>query len=193
MRRLLEDTAAHFVKLVVREPRPIDQAAFAEFFDWRFDIVARHAGREQTRQRLEELRIETRERVLGHAMPLVLQHADLRNKHVQIGPEGQVLGYLDWGSSRERDVPYFDLLQLIVHEHKQATRMSVGAAWRLLSRPGGIRDWERSSLDTYAARIGLAPQVAQAIENAFPVFVAAMAESNWDYSRPRWVHRSFGL
>jgi len=25
------------------------------------------------------------------------------------------------------------------------------------------------------------------------VFVAAMAEKNWDYSRPRWLHRQFGL
>jgi len=25
------------------------------------------------------------------------------------------------------------------------------------------------------------------------VLVAGMAERNWDYSRPRWVHRQFGL
>lgn len=193
MRRLLEDTARHFARLVVREPRAIDERAFDEFFGWRFDLVAAHAGREETRLMIEELRAATRERVLGHSMPLVLQHADLRNKHVQIDETGRVLGFLDWGSSRERDVPYFDLLQLVVHERKQALGVKMGAAWRALLREGGLQAWERTVLDAYAAEIGLAPEVARALEQAFPVFVAAMAESNWDYSRPRWVHHAFGL
>jgi hypothetical protein len=31
------------------------------------------------------------------------------------------------------------------------------------------------------------------MEAAYPVFVAAMAEATWDYSRPRWLHRQFGI
>lgn len=191
MRRVLEETVQHFERLVVREPRPIGEEDFVELFDWRFDIVAAHAGREETRVKLEALREATRSRVLGHDMPRVLQHADLRSKHVQIDADGHVLGYLDWGSSRDDDVPYFDLLQLVVHERKQATGVRIGDAWRALTTPGGIHAWERAALDDYAQRIGLAPEVARAIEQAFPVFVAAMAESNWDYSRPRWVHHGF--
>ncbi|MFT7486471.1 MAG: hypothetical protein ACI9F9_002326, partial [Candidatus Paceibacteria bacterium] len=93
MRRLLEDTVKHFEKLVTREARPIDERAFARHFDWRFEIVAEHAGRESTRKALMALRDATRKQLLGEPMPLVLQHADLRNKHVQITPEGKVLGY----------------------------------------------------------------------------------------------------
>ncbi|MFT7486040.1 MAG: aminoglycoside phosphotransferase (APT) family kinase protein, partial [Candidatus Paceibacteria bacterium] len=142
---------------------------------------------------LMALRDATRKQLLGEPMPLVLQHADLRNKHVQITPEGKVLGYLDWGSSRADDVPYFDLLQLIVHETKQARGGSIGDAWKALTASDETRDWERSALDSYAETLGLSRNFCDAMEGAFPVFVAAMAESNWDYSRPQWVHRSFGI
>ena len=33
----------------------------------------------------------------------------------------------------------------------------------------------------------------RALEELYPVLVAAMAEKNWDYSRPRWLHAGFGL
>lgn len=193
MRRLLEDTVRHFATLVVEAPREVDELMFHQHFDWRFDIVADHAGRDETRANIEALRNEVREMVLGEPMPLVLQHADLRNKHVQVDEEGAVLGYMDWGSSRDRDVPYFDLLQLIVHEHKQTHGGRVGHSWRRLLLEGECADWERRLLDSYVQTIGLSPRIAVALERCFPIFVAAMAESNWDYSRPRWVHHSFGL
>jgi hypothetical protein len=31
------------------------------------------------------------------------------------------------------------------------------------------------------------------VEALYPVLVGAMAERNWDYSRPRWVHTQFEL
>lgn len=193
MRRMLDDVAEHFTRLVEEPPQELDARDFRRHFDWRFDIVAQHAARPETKRNLERMRDATRERVLGRAMPLVLQHADLRSKHVQIDDDGRVLGFLDWGSSRPLDVPYFDLLQLLVHEEKQARGGQVGDAWRRLFVGGEPRDWERAALDHYARAIGLDPEVARAIELAFPVFVAAMAESNWDYSRPHWVHRAFGI
>jgi aminoglycoside phosphotransferase (APT) family kinase protein len=193
MRQLLEDTARHLQQLVVEPPAPVDEAGFAEHFDWRFDLVAAHAGRQETATNIQHMRDEVRELVLGEPMPLVLQHADLRNKHVQVHPGGKVIGYMDWGSSRNRDVPYFDLLQLIVHEHKQAKGGRVGHSWQKLLVGGQCADWERAALDTYAENIGLSPQISRALELCFPIFVAAMAESNWDYSRPRWVHHSFGI
>jgi hypothetical protein len=39
----------------------------------------------------------------------------------------------------------------------------------------------------------MADEVQRAIEAAYPVFVAAMAERTWGYTRPRWLHRQFGL
>jgi aminoglycoside phosphotransferase (APT) family kinase protein len=193
MRRMFEEVARHLERLVEEPPETLDEADFRRHFAWRFEVVARHCGREATRRNLERLRDETRERVLGRAMPRVLQHADLRSKHVQIDDTGGVLGFLDWGSSRSLDVPYFDLLQLLVHEEKQARGGRVGDAWRRLLLEERLPGWARETLDGHAAAIGLDPEVARAVERAFPVFVAAMAESNWDYSRPRWVHRSFDL
>lgn len=193
MRRLFEDTARHFAELVVDGPEPIDDLLFKRHFDWRFDIVAQHAGRRETADEIERMRASTRELVLGEEMPLVLQHADLRNKHVQVDDCGQVIGYLDWGSSRDRDVPYFDLLQLIVHERKQAVGGRVGDSWRQLLVDETFADWERATLDSYCEKIGLSPRIARALELCFPIFVAAMAESNWDYSRPRWLHHSFRM
>jgi aminoglycoside phosphotransferase (APT) family kinase protein len=193
MRRMFEEVAQHLERLVEEAPAPLDEADFRRHFDWRFEIVARHCGREATARALRRLRDETRERVLGRRMPLTLQHADLRSKHVQIDDSGGVVGFLDWGSSRELDAPYFDLLQLLVHEEKQARGGRVGDAWRRLLLEGRLPGWARETLDRHAAAIGLDPEVQIALERAFPVFVAAMAESNWDYSRPRWVHRSFDL
>lgn len=193
MRHLLDDTVEHFAKLDRGVRVTLDARLFRKHFDWRFDIVAERAGRPETQAALRRLRDETRERLLGEVIPLTLQHADLRNKHVQIDQEGRVLGYLDWGSCRDRDVPYFDLLQLIVHETKQARGGRIETAWRQLLTPGASRDWERQALESYATKMGLTKNFCEAMEACFPVFVAAMAESNWDYSRPRWVHRSFGI
>ena len=36
-------------------------------------------------------------------------------------------------------------------------------------------------------------EYCRAIEAFYPVLVGAMAEKNWDYSRPRWLNRNFGI
>lgn len=193
MRRLLEDTVDCFPRLISQTPLELDEGRFRKHFDWRFDLVAKHAGRAETVRELQRLRDETRERLIGELMPLTLQHADLRNKHVQVEQDGRVLGYLDWGSSRAADVPYFDLLQLVVHETKQARGGTIGEAWHSLMKREETSDWESAALERYALEVGISTNFCEAIERAFPVFVAAMAESHWDYSRPRWVHHSFGI
>ena len=38
--------------------------------------------------------------------------------------------------------------------------------------------------------VGLFGAVYQGL---YPLLVADVAEKNWDYSRPRWVHRLFGI
>lgn len=189
----LEDIVEHFSRLVVREARPLDEEDFERLVGARFELVARFCGREETRRNLARLRDETRARLLGLEVPLVLYHADLRSKHVQVDPDGRVLGYLDWGSSVDEDLPYADLLQFMVHELKQSRVKSARAAWELVRDPAGPRARERELLDEYALRMELAPEYLRALEASFPVFVAAMAEANWDYSRPRWAHAQFGV
>ena len=48
-------------------------------------------------------------------------------------------------------------------------------------------------MDADALARMLDEDTARAIEGLYPVLVAAMAEKNWDYSRPRWLHRQFGI
>ena len=191
--RTLNDLVEQLSSVVVRSARPLDEEDFERYFGARFDLVARFCGRPETERALGRLRERTRERVLGLELPLVLYHADLRSKHLQVDPRGRVLGYLDWGSSLDADLPYSDLLQFLVHELKQSRCETARQAWEGLGAGGPVSATERSLLDHYAGRLGLSKELQGAMEDCFPVFVAAMAEANWDYSRPRWLHRQFGV
>ena len=143
---------------------------------------------------LREMEWRAREALVGEVFPLVRAHGDLRSKHVQVDHDGRVLGYLDWGSTEEMDLPLFDLLHLLVHERKQEAGLTPGEAWRLLEDDrSALRPYEREVLDSYSDALGLLPGVVKAIEGLYPLLVADVAEKNWDYSRPRWVHRLFGI
>lgn len=191
--RTYADAAQHLARLTVEPEVEMDAATFDELVGAKFDLVQGYAAVQSTARALENMRAEARERLLGARFPRVVYHADLRSKHVVIDQDGHVQGYLDWGSSEASDLPYFDLLHLIVHERKQESAVSAGEAWRLLARPDGLRPTERAALDDYATSIRLTPDVRAALEAIYPVLVAAMAEKNWDYSRPRWLHESFEL
>jgi aminoglycoside phosphotransferase (APT) family kinase protein len=134
-----------------------------------------------------------REQLLGRSFPRVVYHADLRSKHIQVDARGRIVALLDWGSGEESDLPYFDLFHLLVHERKQAGDLDAASAWKLVRERAGLRDWERAALDDYARRLGLDDEYRRAVEGFYPVLVAAMAESHWDFSRPRWLRRQFGI
>jgi aminoglycoside phosphotransferase (APT) family kinase protein len=190
--RMLGQVADLLPKLVVRAARPLDEADFEAQIAARFRLVIEHAAVPSTIERLERMLADARAQLLGRPMPLVFYHADLRAKHVQVDAQGNVLGILDWGTAEQQGLPYFDLLQLVVHEVKQEHGLSAGEAWRrVLARE--LRGYERECLERYCAEIGLDAQVARAIEELYPVLVAAMAEKNWDFSRPRWLQRQFGI
>jgi aminoglycoside phosphotransferase (APT) family kinase protein len=123
----------------------------------------------------------------------VLYHADLRSKHVQVDRDGGVLGYLDWGTTEVDGLPLFDLLHLLIHERKQEHHISPGEAWRAVRDRRDLRDHEIEALDSYARTLHLDTRVVAAIDAIYPVLVAAMAEKNWDFSRPRWLHKQFGI
>ena len=106
---------------------------------------------------------------------------------------GNLLGFLDWGSSEDQGLPYFDLLNLLLHERKQEAGLSAGEAWELVRGWRGLRAGERSALADYAARLCLPAEYLRLIEDLHPALVAAMAEANLDYSRPRWLARNWGV
>lgn len=191
--RMQREVSAHFATLVTRPARRFTDDDFETQVAARFRLVAAHAAVASTIRALEHLLAETREKLVGATFPLVLYHADLRSKHVQVDQDGHVLGYLDWGTTEPEGLPLFDLLHLVIHERKQEMRIAPGDAWRAVRDRRGLFDHELEALSSYARTLSLAPHVVAAIDAIYPVLVAAMAEKNWDFSRPRWLHKQFGL
>jgi len=191
--RMFAEVARHFAALTMREAQVFDAEDFERLVGARFELVARFAALPRTIEKLAALRQELRASLIGARFPLVLQHADLRSKHVQLAADGTVIGYLDWGSSELLDLPCFDVLHLIAHERKQEAGLSAQQAWELIRDPSRLREHERRALDDYCAALEIPAGVRRAIESMYPVLVAAMAERNWDYSRPRWLARQFGI
>ncbi len=191
--RMFREVAEHFASLTVGPPELFTAELFDELVRPRFEIVARHAAVASTIEGLQAMLPRVAELLIGQRFPLVLYHADLRSKHVQVRADGSVLGYLDWGASEARFLPYVDLLHLVAHERKQEERSSAARSWELVRERTGLREHERAALDGYAESLGIADPVRRALELAYPVLVTAMAELNWAFSRPRWLHRQFGV
>ena len=191
--RVLGEVATSLARLVVEPASVCDERRFEELLGRRFALVARHAQLESTLVEVERMRLLARERLLGARVPLVLSHQDLRPKHVQVRPDGGLLGFLDWGTADEHGLPYWDLLHLLVHERRQALGLSAGDAWRLVRERRELRPAELEALDRHAAELGLEEDVRDALEAIYPVLVGAMAEAHWDFSRPRWLHEQFGI
>ncbi len=192
-RRTLEGLVDALAGLVVTAPEPLDEAGFEELIGRRFEIVAAHAGEPQVVEALERLRAEARRDLLGCPLPRVVHHADLRSKHVQVTPTGELLAILDWGSAESADLPLFDLLHHLLHERKQAEGLDARGMWELVRSEDRLRDWERAALERYSALTGVPERFQSVLRRIYPVVVAAMAERHWDFSRPRWLRRQFGL
>jgi len=192
--QMLSDVAAHFAELTTRPPAPFSESDCDRLVSARMRRVIEKAVEPTTIAALQEMEQMARETLVGEVFPLVRAHGDLRSKHVQVEKDGHVLGYLDWGTTEEMDLPLFDLLHLLIHERKQEAELTPGEAWRLLEDSrSNLRPYERSALDSYAEALDLPPVVVNAIQGLYPLLVADVAEKNWDYSRPRWVHRLFGI
>lgn len=191
--RMLSDACAHFAQLALSPPRALGEEEFEQLVGAKFEWTLRSAQSADVRAWLERERAQARARMLGLVFPRVLYHSDLRSKHVQVEADGRVLGYLDWGSSESGDLPYFDVLHLLVHERKQAAGLRAADAWRVLRERAAWRAEEQRALSAYAEALGLSDEYRLALEAIYPVLVAAMAARNWEYGRPHWLERSFGL
>jgi Phosphotransferase enzyme family len=190
--RMFLDVSRHLAALKLGPPRPLERAEFEDLIGERFDRVRDLCAVESTRRAVERAKHELAEALVGRPLTRVLYHADLRAKHVQVDPDGRVRGYMDWGASEDEFLPYIDLLHLIVQQRKQEGSDLPGVAWRAV-KAGALRAHERQALDDHGRRLGLDRDTRRALESAYPVLVAGMAERNWDYSRPRWVHRQYAI
>jgi hypothetical protein len=50
---------------------------------------------------------------------------------------------------------------------------------------------ESEALESYRRALGLDDDTVSALVELYPVYVTAMGTQNWDYVRPRWLHRHF--
>lgn len=191
MTRLVEGVVRDFAALVVRDAEPFTAEDYAREVSARIRRVAEDAHVASTRAWLATLDETLRPRLVGRKLPRVLHHADLRAKHVQITPEGAVLGYLDWSTAEDEALPFWDLFHLVVHERKQVNGGTAGATWRALLESRDVPEHERAALANYSRALALDDETVRVLMELYPVYVAAMGAKNWDYSRPRWLHRHF--
>ena len=190
--RFFRDVTDHFTKLIL-DRVVMDEERFERMLGDRFRLVQQHAGRARTAATVGRMLEELREQLIGRELPLALYHGDLRAKHIQIAENGRVVGYMDWGASERCFLPYIDLLHLVAHQRKQEEGCSPERTWNLIRERRELVEHERATLDSYAEQVSLEPDLCRSIEAVYPVLVAGMAEMNWDYSRPRWLHTGFGV
>lgn len=192
-RRMIASAGAVLASLLEQEPTLVTDALFDELVQARVDLAASRARTERTAGDLRRRSDDLRRALVGRSIRLATYHADMRAKHVRVSPAGDVLALLDWGASEERFLPLADLFQLVIHQREQEISGTLGDAWRSSSQPGARRGYEREALDRYADAAGLEQADLETFVSAFPLFVAGMSEKTWDFSRPHWVARQFGL
>ncbi|MEM9800208.1 MAG: phosphotransferase [Planctomycetota bacterium] len=191
--RMFADAARRLVHLLEPAPVRFDEELYESLLGERFARVLGLIPSVTTRSNAERIATEVRERLVGREMRLGVYHADLRAKHVQVDDDGALLGILDWGASEPRFLPLIDLLHLVIHQRKQEEGGTFGDAWRAV-RDGRTRTKDEGAvLEAYCAMAGVDEDVARVVLDAYPLLVAGMAERNWDYSRPDWVARQFGI
>ncbi|HPF15942.1 MAG TPA: aminoglycoside phosphotransferase family protein, partial [Planctomycetota bacterium] len=186
--RMLRDVARSLPQLAHGPRRILDADELERLLGDRIRRVLRLCGRSDTARRIQRMWDQAHEALLGHTYQPVVYHADLRPKHVQVDHEGSLQGFMDWGACEAHFLPYVDLLHLVAHRRSESARLQ-WERWQT----GGLEAWEAEVLAEYRQTMQLDPQVAQALESLYPVLVAGMAERNWEFSRPYWVHKVFGL
>ncbi|MEZ5976360.1 MAG: hypothetical protein R3F33_04960 [Planctomycetota bacterium] len=174
---------------LARGPRRVlDAPLWQQWLAPRFDRAIRLCGRNDTARNLRRMVDESRERMLGQEFQPVLYHADLRPKHAQAQADGSLVGLMDWGAYEPEFLPLVDLLHLVLHRRHAGSR----AQWRALLA-GGLTDYENQIIDGYCRDLGVTDDLRSGIAAMYPALTAGMAERNWEFSRPYWVHRIFGL
>ncbi len=190
--KLLSETARHLAGLVTRDASPLEGEDLERLVAARFDQVAAKAALPDTIAHVEASRATALDALRGLNVPRVFYHADIRSKHVRVKRDGSVLGYLDLGCASRDDLPYFDLINLVVHENKRPGEFASTNAWHRLMKRDGLRQHDIAALESYAKALSLPEQYCRTIEEIYPILVTSMCEQNWDYSRPRWLFEHFG-
>ncbi|MFT5198394.1 MAG: hypothetical protein ACI87O_001051 [Planctomycetota bacterium] len=185
---LLRQVSGALLHLKTGEPQVLTEELYDRLLGERARRISRLTGRLETSRAIMSMLDEGRESLVGWEFQPVLYHADLRPKHVQNAPDGSIHGILDWGAYEDFFLPYADLLHIFAHLRHSSARWQ----WHRL-RDRQLSDAEESILDDYCQAMAIPADKARAIERLYPLLVCGMAERNWEFSRPYWVHREFGL
>ncbi|MFT6361825.1 MAG: hypothetical protein ACJAZ8_000219 [Planctomycetota bacterium] len=200
--------AGELLAELVTEPAAIfDDEAFDGHFGAAFEEVSLRLGRgdqDEAGKRylpanLQRLKQELRALVVGLEIPRVAAHSDLRPKHVIVQAEveagapevGTIRGIVDWSCLTPNGLPLFDLVHLILQE--RASCSSSKDAWEDLQNPERLTTAESAALDAYCAALDLPDAWRKAICLGYPILFGAVAERHWEYSRPHWLRRAFGI
>lgn len=190
---LLAQLAPQLATLRVREARPFDDGQFEREVAPHFEATLATVDDVGTRHALEALRERARSALRGLLLPRVLTHSDLRAKHVQVGPDGRVNGWLDFGTCSLSELPGLDLLHHYVHDRKQLFGHADGRSWRTFLDPTGPTSSERAAFEAYARALGLDLAALRSVALIYPAFVAYTAARNWSLARPGWFREHFQL
>jgi len=192
MAALAIDLGRLLSELVVRPAQAFSAEDFERLLGQRFERVAQKCKRPRTAARVHGATDSLREALVGAQLPLMFHHADLRAKHLIINDQGKVRATLDFGSAEPEFLPLVDLLHHLGHQRKQKQQCSAQQAWQELRNPATRSGHEQQALEEQAQTLNIETHIVEAMLDAYPLFVAGMAEANWDWSRPEWIHREFG-
>jgi len=170
----------------------LDDAVLEDVVFARVRLVVAQLRDPEVARRFEALAVDVADRLRGRRIPLPPCHADLRAKHVLVGEDGALTGVLDLGTVRDRNLPFYDLLHFLVHEHKGSRDDSLAPATIRALRERRLLPYEEVAVRAYADALDLDDDVRRACERFYPAEVAATVLANWDYDRPLWVERNFG-
>jgi hypothetical protein len=217
MGRVFAQASELLAELIIAGPATFNQSAFDEHFGRAFDEVGARLGRRESDDfapgakpniseragtlpsNLAALRDELQELVVGLKIPQVAAHNDLRPKHVIVqadqsasGPErGTITGIVDWSCFTQAGLPLFDLVHLILQE--RASCSSSRQAWEDLQNPERLTPAEEAAISSYCEALELPDAWRKAICLGYPILFGAVAERHWEFSRPHWLRRSFGI
>ena len=193
--RLAATLATRLAALPRTPAQTLDANAAHTLFAPRFQAVKERCGDAATAAALDHMQAETIARATGLTLPLIACHRDLRPKHVIIDEQGrgELMGVVDWSCLEQTGPPLYDLFHFLAQERTARKEWNASRVWHAFQDRNQLEPHEQSAIAHYEAALGLPPEWYAVIAGAYPVLFGAMAEEHWDFSRPLWIKRMFGI
>ena len=173
----------------------LDEAAARAIFTPRFEAVRSRAGDPGTITALARLEEEVLAAAIGCRIPRVLCHRDLRPKHVVTDSRGagDLVGVVDWACLQPDGPPLYDLFHFLAQERATHPGWTPARVWQTFTDRNALGPEAAATVARYERALDLDPAWYGVVARAYPVLFGAMAEEHWDFSRPLWVKRMFGI